>query len=103
MIHNSSDGTECNCFLSGKNFTTSKGVMYMLNGNAVCPEEGLSMEREIDLANDFKAPTNFNTRAKMIEYVQALGISRVHKSYYKVLGKLCDGLPMGETIYVKQR
>jgi hypothetical protein len=101
VVSNHEDGMECVCFLSGKPFTTSKGVIYMLNGNAVCPEEALSEGREIEFSKDFKAPPNFNTRSKMFGYVQTLGIQRTHPSYYKVLSRLCDGLPMGENIYEK--
>lgn len=94
LVVNCADNKDSVCFLSGKNFKTSKGVAYMLNGRIIAPEEGLKSELEFDPG--FVIPPNFNTRQKVAEYLTGLGIGRNHQSYISVLAKLSDGLPFGQ-------
>ena len=99
-IVNCEDGQATNCFLTHKKFKTSKGVAFMLNGKAIDPEVALK-NYEIEFADDFIVPANFNSRVKVGEYLNAIGIKRNHPSYLKIYDKLGENLPLGELKYEK--
>jgi hypothetical protein len=97
IIANCEDGKDSVCYLSQRKFKTSKGVVHLLNGKVIDPISARGYEIEFDPG--FVLPPNFNTRIGVSEYLDALGISRNHVSYFKVLAKLSDGLPLGENVY----
>lgn len=100
IIANSEDGKDCICYLTGKKFKSSKGVSFLLNGRVIDPDIAIR-DYEIEAEKGFIAPISTNTRIGVAEYIQALGISRNHRSYFKILGSLGDGLPLGENKYSK--
>ena len=100
IIANSEDGRDCVCYLTGKKFKSSKGVSFLLNGRVIDPDVAIR-DYDIEPEKGFIMPVSSNTRIGVTEYIQALGVSRNHRSYFKMLSRLADGLPLGENKYSK--
>jgi hypothetical protein len=100
IIANSEDGKDCVCYLTGKQFKSSKGVSFLLNGRIIDPDIAIK-DYEIEAEKGFIVPNGINNRIGVAEYLQAVGISRNHRSYPKMLFNLADGLPLGENKYSK--
>lgn len=96
-VSNCADGKDSVCFITQTPFKTDKGVAYLLNGKIVSPSVALSGAYELEFDDTFILGSNFNSRVKVSEYLQALGIGRSHRSYYASLHRLADDLPLGST------
>jgi hypothetical protein len=100
IIATSEDGKDCTCYLTGKKFKSSKGVSFLLNGRIIDPDVAIR-DYEIEAEKGFIVPNGINNRIGVAQYLQAVGISRNHQSYAKMLFSLADGLPLGENKYSK--
>ena len=97
IIKNCEDGKESNCFLTGTNFKTARGIAFTLNDKVIDPGFALkNTSYDIEFDSTFVVPSNFNSRIKVGEYLTGLGIGRNHRSYFPLLAKLSENLPIGE-------
>jgi hypothetical protein len=81
------------CYVTGQKFTPQNGIIFTMDGRDVCPE--IALKNGFKPSKEFRLPYTVNTRNKLGEYLEKIGVKRNENLslYNRLYSELGNNLP----------